>query len=132
MNPIEDIRKLTVREAVIESLEYHTQILNDAKNGVGKRGHSAETVLSWYKKGGSRHHLINYSEKKLEKLTFREITNIFVWHKSLYNCSNFCKTCGSILYLDSYFWFVPMSYCGECKCGFQLCQTCLTIIGRTE
>ena len=132
MNPIEGIRKLTVREVINEYLDEHLRIYENAKNGLGSNGCSAETVLSWYKERGSRHHLLKFASHKLEELTDSDVANVFVWHPNLYNCSNFCKTCGAILGLDTPFWFIPSSYCDEGKCGVQICQTCLTIIGRTE
>lgn len=122
---INDIKRIKVNDAVLESLKYHAKLYIDAKKGKKYRGFDAVTVISWYKNGGSRHHLLVLAEKDLSKLTVKEVNEILSWHPILQNCGNPCRTCGNLLSLDNYFWFIPLSFCDNDGCGIQLCPNCL-------
>jgi len=123
---LENKRKYTVREAVVESFKEHKEIIRNARKGKrDSHGFSAEHVLEWYEVGGSRGFILELAKKKIEELTLREIDDVMHLNHQITNCRNPCKTCGQVLKLDDEFWFVPFSYCEEYPCGIQLCWNCL-------
>lgn len=129
---IKEVRRVKVRDAVLESLVHHTKLYTNAKKGKKYRGYDGVTVISWYREGGARNHLIKLAEKDLSNLTVAEVNEILRWHPTLQNCGNPCKTCGNLLELENYFWFLPLSFCDEYPCGIQLCPTCLSKIKRVK